>query len=241
VNAPGAQTLWLERLDEAVNFTRWVGDEIRPFLRGRALEVGCGSGTHTELLARCCETVVAVDLDPVFAAAARGRFAGNPKVQVIEGDARRLPELGRFDTIVMLDVLEHIDDDVGTLADLGRRLTEGGRLVLKVPAHPALYGALDAAIEHRRRYGRKSLATAAERAGLALVHCKFFNLAAAPGWWLNGRVLKRGAPPEGQIRLYDRLVPAFRLIDRFTGPPFGASLIAAAEPRSAGRNAADAG
>jgi len=84
-------------------------------------------------------------------------------------------------------------------------------------------------------------AAAAERAGLALVHCKFFNLAAAPGWWLNGRVLKRGEPPEGQIRLYDRLVPAFRLIDRFTGPPFGASLIAAAEPLSAGRNAADAG
>jgi hypothetical protein len=58
---------------------------------------------------------------------------------------------------------------------------------------------------------------------------------------LNGRVLKRGEPPEGQIRLYDRLVPAFRLIDRFTGPPFGASLIAAAELRSAGRNDADAG
>ena len=237
MTAPGPQALWLERLDEAVNFTRWVGEEIRPFLGGRALEVGCGSGTHTELLARCCEAVIAVDLDPSFVAAASRRFAGNPRVEVIEGDARRLPELGRFDTIVMLDVLEHIEDDVATLAALGRRLAPGGRLVLKVPAHPSLYGALDAAIGHHRRYGRDSLALAAGRAGLALVHCRFFNLAAAPGWWLNARVLKRSEPPEGQIRLYDRLVPAFRLLDRLTGPPFGASLIAAAVPASSSADA----
>lgn len=240
MSAPGAQALWLERLDEAANFTRWVGEEIRPFLRGRVLEVGCGSGTYTDLLARSCEAVVGIDLDPAFAAAARRRFAEHPRVQIMEGDARRLPDLGRFDTIVMLDVLEHIEDDVGALAELGRKLAEGGRLVLKVPAHPALYGALDAAIGHHRRYGRRSLTAAAERAGLALVHCKFFNLAAAPGWWLNGRVLKRSDPPEGQLRLYDRLVPAFRLLDRFTGPPFGASLIAVAEPVGSRPDAATA-
>ena len=75
MSAPGAQALWLERLDEAANFTRWVGEEIRPFLRGRVLEVGCGSGTYTDLLARSCEAVVGIDLDPAFAAAARRRFA----------------------------------------------------------------------------------------------------------------------------------------------------------------------
>jgi SAM-dependent methyltransferase len=222
-----AQAAWLERLEEAGNFTRWVGEEIRPFLRGRALEVGCGTGTYTELLARWCDEVVAVDLDPAFAAVARERFAREARVRVIEGDARLLPELGRFDSIVMLDVLEHIEDDVAMLRMLGDRLTQAGRLVLKVPAVPALYGALDAAIGHHRRYSRRSLADAAGRAGLALEACRSFNLAAAPGWWVNGRLLGRTHPPEAQLRLYDRLVPVFRFIDRVSGPPIGTSLIAA--------------
>lgn len=232
-----AQALWLERLEEAGNFTRWVGAKIRPFVRGRVLEVGCGTGTYTELLAGWSDAVVAVDLDPAFAAATRRRFADRPQVQVLEGDVRRLPALGRFDSIVMLDVLEHIEDDVGTLAGLRDLLAEAGRLVLKVPASPALYGALDSAIGHHRRYSRGSLAEAASRAGLVLTECRPFNLAAAPGWWLNGRVLRRSHPPQHQLRLYDRLVPAFRLVDRLTGPPFGTSLIAAAHRADAGLNA----
>jgi SAM-dependent methyltransferase len=228
-----AQALWLERLDEAGNFNRWVGDAIRPFVRGRVLEVGCGTGTYTQLLAGWADEVVAVDIDPAFAAAARARFAGRPGVQVIECDARQLPELGRFETIVMLDVLEHVEDDGGMLGMLGQRLTESGRLVLKVPALQCLYGALDAEIGHHRRYSRRSLAAAAERAGLTLAECRPFNLAAAPGWWLNGRVLRRTHPPEAQLRLYDRLVPAFRLLDRLTGPVVGTSLIAAACRRGA--------
>ena len=228
-----AQAAWLEQLEEAANFTRWVGEEIRPFVRGRALEVGCGTGTYTALLARWCGEVVAVDLDPVFAKAARERFAGEPRVRVIEGDARLLPELGSFDTIVMLDVLEHIEDDTGTLRLLGERLSDGGRLVLKVPALPALYGTLDEAIGHHRRYSRRTLSQAAERAGLTLVECRSFNLAAAPGWWMNGKLLRRTHPPEAQVRLYDRLVPVFRAVDRLTGPPLGASLIAAARRRRA--------
>jgi len=227
-----AQALWLERLDEAGNFTRWVGEAIRPFVRGRVLEIGCGTGTYTQFLAGWVDEVIAVEIEREFAEAARQRFAGRPGVRVIEADARKLPELGRFDTVVMLDVLEHIENEVGMLAILGERLSEEGRLVLKVPALHCLYGSLDAAIGHHRRYSRSSLAAAAERAGLMLADCRPFNMAAAPGWWLNGRLLRRTHPPETQLRLYDRLVPAFRLLDRLTGPPVGASLIASLRRRS---------
>lgn len=223
-----AQALWLERLEEATNFTRWVGEEIRPFIRGRVLEVGCGAGTYTQLFAGWADAVVAVDIDPGFATATAQRFADDDKVQVQQADARRLPALGTFDTIVMLDVLEHIEDDVATLAALREMLTESGAVVLKVPALPQLYGALDAAIGHYRRYTRNTLARTAARASLVISECRSFNLAAAPGWWLNGRILRRTHPPENQLRLYDRLVPAFRLVDRLTGPPFGTSLIAVA-------------
>jgi 2-polyprenyl-3-methyl-5-hydroxy-6-metoxy-1,4-benzoquinol methylase len=171
--------------------------------------------------------VVAVDIDPSFAAATARRFANNPKVECSK-QTRNGSEYGSFDTIVMLDVLEHIEDDVGTLAALRGMLNEKGSIVLKIPALPQLYGALDAAIGHYRRYTRRSLAETAARANLVLAECRSFNLAAAPGWWLNGRILRRTNPPENQLRLYDRLVPAFRMVDRLTGPPFGTSLIAAA-------------
>ena len=226
-----AQAAWLEGLEEAENFTRWVADEIAPFLHGRALEIGCGTGTYTELLARRCEEVIAVEIDPAFAARTRERFADRPRVRVVEGDARLLPELGRFDTIVMLDVLEHIEDDVAMLRSLQDRLSPDGRLVLKVPASPALYGTLDSAIGHYRRYSRRTLSQTAAQAGLDLIACRPFNLAAAPGWWLNGRLLKRTHPPQAQLRLYDRLVPVFRAVDRLTGPPLGTSWIAAARRR----------
>lgn len=233
-----AQAQWLERLEEAGNFTRWVAEAIRPFVRGRVLEVGCGTGTYTELLASWSEAVVAVDLDAGFAEATRRRFADRRTIQVLEGDARALPALGCFDTIVMLDVLEHIEDDADTLARLRNLLApETGRIVLKVPSLSALYGTLDSAIGHYRRYSRKSLAEAAGRAGLQLADCRAFNLAAVPGWWFNGRVLRRTHPPETQLRFYDRLVPVFRLVDRVTGPPFGTSLIAILRHDQSGSNA----
>jgi SAM-dependent methyltransferase len=226
------QEFWLQSLSRADAFTRWVLDEISPWLGQRVLEVGCGIGTYTAEMAVGSRKVVAMDMERAFIDEAARRLGQHPNVQLICGDATetQLPKTNDepFDTVVLLDVLEHIEDDVALLARLRSRLRPGGHLVLKVPAMPSLYSPMDEAIGHWRRYGRRGLTQVISRAGLEVVRVWAFNTAAVPGWWWNGRVLKLRSPPQEQVALYNRLVPVLRPLDRLTRMFCGLSLLAVA-------------
>src|SRR5207302_3576978 len=117
----------------------------------------------------------------------------------------------RLATIICLNVLEHIADDVDSLAAMRELLQPGGRLVLLVPSLPSIYGTLDAALGHVRRYTPAQLRDKFARTGSGLAHLQDFNLAGVPGWWLTGRILKRRLIPTASLGLYDALVPLFRL------------------------------
>jgi hypothetical protein len=111
-------------------------------------------------------------------------------------------------------------------------LVPGGRLLLFVPAFPALWGTLDVADHHCRRYGRSELATKVGEAGFSVERLAFTNPLGILGWALNGKLLKRQVVSAGQLRLYDRLVPALSRLERVVRPPFGLSLVAVAAKRS---------
>jgi SAM-dependent methyltransferase len=226
------QDFWLQNLSKADAFTRWVLGEISPWLGQRVLEVGCGIGTYTAEMAAGARKIVAMDMERTFVAEAAERLRQYPNVQLICGDATATdiprPDGEAFDTVVLLDVLEHIEDDVALLARLRARLGPGGHLILKVPAMPSLYSPMDEAIGHWRRYDRSGLTQVISRAGLELVRVWSFNTAAVPGWWWNGRVRKLRSPPQGQVALYNRLVPVLRPLDRLTRMFCGISLLAVA-------------
>jgi 2-polyprenyl-3-methyl-5-hydroxy-6-metoxy-1,4-benzoquinol methylase len=224
----GEQAFWLAHLGAADRFTSWVISEIRPYLGRAILEVGCGTGTFTRCLARDAERVLALDIDPRFAAEARTAMAHAAHVRVECADATVTPLARDFDTVVLLDVLEHIADDIGFLRKLRDALRPGGRIVIKVPAIPRLFCRMDAAIGHHRRYSRSTLAHALAAVGFVLDVCKPFNAAAIAGWWLNGKVLKRTMPPAEQVGAFNRLVPVLSRAERLLRTPFGLSLIAAA-------------
>ncbi|HTD26018.1 MAG TPA: methyltransferase domain-containing protein, partial [Candidatus Elarobacter sp.] len=131
----------------------------------------------------------------------------------------------RFDTVVCANVLEHVADDAASLRAMRALLAPGGRVVLIVPALHALYGTIDAAIGHHRRYTREEIDAKLHAAGLEVEHVSYFNLLGMVGWWLNARVLKRRSVPGLQARLNDRLVPLLRL-ERRLKPPIGMSLLA---------------
>jgi SAM-dependent methyltransferase len=223
-----AQDFWLENLGQAGRFNAWVMAEIAPFLGRRVLEVGCGIGTFTALMSVRGHAVSAVDINPEYVTAARRRLAGTPGVEVAEGDATAMDWPQAFDTVVVLDVLEHIADDVGFLRRLSSALRPGGNLVIKVPAGRWLYSPMDEAIGHHRRYTPRALTEAYTRAGFGRPQVKWFNAAGVLGWWLNGRVLKRETPPATQVGLFERLLPAIRAADRLNPLPIGLSLIASA-------------
>ncbi|MGF1500168.1 MAG: class I SAM-dependent methyltransferase, partial [Elainellaceae cyanobacterium] len=178
----GAQTFWLENLKFASHYNQWIFSQIQPYLGAEVLEVGCGNGNFSVLIAPQCDRLVALDLDKDYVQQTRMRLRGNHRVEVLMADATQFNCDRSFDTIVMLDVLEHIEDDVGTLCTLSRLLKPGGRLVLKVPALEALYSPMDRAIGHYRRYRKATLKAAFEAAGLQASQVWYFNLAGIPGW-----------------------------------------------------------
>jgi SAM-dependent methyltransferase len=131
----------------------------------------------------------------------------------------------RLDTIVCLNVLEHIEDDRAALARLFASLEPGGRLVLLVPAHRWLYGAIDRAIHHYRRYERAELVERLRETGFAVEHVAFFNRLGIVGWYLNSVLARRTTVPGVQARLQSLLVPLLR-VESLLPLPFGLSLIA---------------
>ncbi len=224
----GAATL--ERLAAAPNYNRWMFDRLRPWVGHRVLEIGSGIGNLSAFLLDR-ERLVLTDTASDYLDRLRARFAGRPNVGIarlyLPDDHADLAG-ERFDTIICLNVLEHVEDDHTSLVVMRRLLVPGGRLVLLVPALRALYGTLDAALGHHRRYGRRDLVTKFAAAGLALRHLEYFNLAGIPGWWLAGRVLRRRLIPAASLRWYDALVPLFRL-ERLLPWRIGQSLIAIGE------------
>ena len=221
----------LERLAAAApRYNAWLIERVLPWVGRRVLEIGAGVGTMSAFLTDR-ERVVLTDTNAGYLERLRARFAGQPQVRVM---ALRLPatngdlQAERLDTIICLNVLEHVREDELSLATMFQMLQPGGRLVLLVPSLPAIYGTLDRALGHFRRYTPSELRQKYAAAGFHMRHLEYFNMAGIPGWWFTGRVLRRELIPTGSLRWYDALVPLFRL-ERFLPWRLGQSLIAVGE------------
>ena len=213
----------LESLDDALNYRDWIVDLAAPNLGDRLLEVGAGHGTFTERFADL-GSVVAVEPDEYAAARLSERFDTDDRVITVSGVASDVDTDG-FDGAVMINVLEHIDDEAAILADLHRRLAPDGHLVLWVPAFMILFSDFDRRLGHHRRYRRRALETLIEANGFELVTSRYVNL---PGWfsWLL-MVRLAGIEPTNAatIRIFDRwIVPVVRWIEDRIRMPFGQSI-----------------
>jgi 2-polyprenyl-3-methyl-5-hydroxy-6-metoxy-1,4-benzoquinol methylase len=221
----------LRNLGAVAGFNRYMYRTIAPFLGRRVLEVGAGIGNLTIHLARGRE-VVATELDAGYVETLRHRFRDRVSVDVERWDVCEpfSRTSAKFDSVVCLNVLEHIDDEGAALARVREVLRPDGALVLLVPAHPALFSSLDEAVGHRRRYARHDLETTLARAGYDIDRLFAFNFWGLFGWWLNGVVLRRRRLPGEQLSLFGRLSGPLTLVERLLGPPVGLSWIAIAHP-----------
>jgi SAM-dependent methyltransferase len=227
-DAVGAATL--QHISRAPAFNRWMFDRLSRWIGSRVLEVGSGIGNMSRFFIDR-ERVVLTDTEAAYRAVLEEKYGARENVDVVNLSLPEVPGAlsGQdFDTIVCLNVLEHIDDDVASLQAMYDMMQPAGRLVLLVPAFPALYGTHDRALGHYRRYTRKLLRARYASAGFAMRHLEYFNLAGMPGWWVTGRVLRRDLIPTGSLALYDMLVPLFRL-ERLIPFRVGQSLIAIGE------------
>lgn len=211
---------------EAANYTAWLLQRAARFPARRILDLGAGVGSFTEPLSRRAD-VVALEPDPAFVEVLRERFAGRSGVTVVEGDASSPGIAGPFEVAICFNVLEHIADDVGTLRRVSDVLAPGGHLLLLVPAHALLYGAIDRSVGHERRYSKGLLGSRLVEAGLVVDELSYVNPVGALGWLVASRLLHRSQVPAGQLELFDRLVPLLRALDRLR-LPFGLSVWAVA-------------
>jgi glycosyltransferase involved in cell wall biosynthesis len=223
----------LVSLSNVTRFNRWMGDVVRPFLGTRVLEIGAGIGNLT---ARFCprDAYTVTDVNPLHLDYLARTFRARPYVEVRKcdlADARDFEALaGRFDTVVCLNVLEHVPDEARALANLRHALEPCGRVILLVPQGPRLYGTLDQVLGHVRRYTRDSLRAALDAAGLEVETMFDFNRATTPAWWLNGRVLRRRHFGRVQLKLVNHTVWLLRPLDKVL-PWKGTSLVAVAKRR----------
>jgi SAM-dependent methyltransferase len=212
--------------ETAPNYLSWIAEMIDPYLGHRVLELGAGIGTITERYAPGRD-VVASDLSDECIIALDSRFAQTDNVTVVRSDLRELDAAGeRFDSVVMLNVLEHIEDDVGVLSMLPSVLVPGGRIILYVPALNALYGAWDRRVGHFRRYSKWRLREIAREAGLDIVELRYANSLAIPAWAAFSRSNIQRTQSTG-LSVWDRTgVPLSRALERRVRVPLGLNVLA---------------
>jgi SAM-dependent methyltransferase len=220
----------LSTMDAMRTYNEWLWKRIRPFVGQRVLEAGCGTGTMTRRLVTR-RRVVALDSDLHYVSALAGRYAGRSNVRVLQADlsAETWPELQeeQFDTIICMNVLEHVPDDQHVLQRFGQLLRPGGHLILLVPAHQRLYGTLDRALGHYRRYEFASLREQLRGCGFGVERMCHLNPTGTLGWFINGRILRRTVLPPFQTRLYDFMYPVLSLVELLR-LPLGLSVLAIA-------------
>jgi SAM-dependent methyltransferase len=214
----------------------YIARHVKPPKGARILEIGCGTGHNLPMLGAFGE-VDAIEIDPAAAAIASQRL-GKPV------GSSPLPELtgvaeGQYDLIAVLDVIEHIDDDVAALRAMAKRLKPGGKILIAVPAHQWMWSAHDVVNHHKRRYSKATLTDALRKAGLGWSQLRWFNsllfpaaIAARVAGKLTGKDDSDDSPPAKPLNwAFEKIFGLERhLLGRVPLPP-GLSLIVVAQPK----------
>jgi glycosyltransferase involved in cell wall biosynthesis len=213
---PGARIL--DTFADTPRFNKWMAETIRPFAGLRILELGAGIGNLTTQLSARRLRYVATDIDPEHVARLRTRFLNRPNLEIGHCDLTEPEDFAPFarqmDTVICLNVLEHVADDRVALGNIASTLTAGGRAIVLVPQGQSIYGTLDEALGHYRRYSEPELRKKMELAGLRLETMIEFNRVSRLAWYVNGKILKRRTLGRFQLWAFDRLVWLWRRIDR---------------------------
>lgn len=207
----------LDALAGAKRFNAWMADTIQPYIGKRVLETGAGIGNLTRILCPRRELYIAGDIDAEYLARLRARFQHRPKMEVRHCDlanpADFEPLAGSVDTVVCLNVLEHVEGEMASLHNIYAALKPGGRAIILVPHGQEIFGSLDTALGHYRRYAREELQRKMEQAGFRVERILDFNRVSRPAWYVTGRLLKRKTISRFQLRIFDSLVWLWRRID----------------------------
>jgi len=221
----------LAAMVEAHNYYDWLLSYFGAHLKGRVIEVGAGIGTLSRLILRFQDVRQLTAVEPaanLFPMLLQ-QIGADGRVKLLKGYLQDVAARGSADTLVSVNMLEHVEDDEAFLRLAYQALLPGGVCLLFAPAIQGLYGSLDRAFEHFRRYSKRELALKLSAAGFQIELLRYFNLPGVFAWFIAGKVLGKTSLRVRDTRLYDRwVVPWISTLERYWEPPLGQSLLAVA-------------
>ncbi|WP_017325456.1 bifunctional 2-polyprenyl-6-hydroxyphenol methylase/3-demethylubiquinol 3-O-methyltransferase UbiG [Synechococcus sp. PCC 7336] len=220
----------LEAMSFARNYHKWIMAEFHSYLGGSVAEVGAGIGNFSKLVLEAnIKNLKAFEPSQNMYPLLKETLSQDRGAEAINGFFGRADPGESFDSILYVNVLEHIEDDASELANAHKALNMNGHLLIFVPALPWLYSELDKQVGHFRRYLKQDLVSRAQQAGFTIVKARYFDLVGIIPWYFNFVLLKNSIDGNS-ISLYDRLVvPPMRFIEGLVAPPLGKNVLLVAK------------
>ncbi len=223
----------LAAIASADKFNQWMYDTIKPYVKGHLLEIGSGIGNISQHFLLNNTNTTLTDLRQSYCDVLEQKFKNYPNLKGIIKVNLTHPKfeteyahlLGQFDSIVAMNVVEHIENDSLALANCYKLLSKGGHVIILVPAYQFLYNKFDTGLEHFRRYTKTRLTHLIKSNNFEIVHNQYFNFVGIAGWFVTGSILRKESIPEGQMGLYNKLVPAIKIVDKIVFNTMGLSTV----------------
>jgi SAM-dependent methyltransferase len=219
----------LDALAEAKNYYAWVMKQFDPFLGPTVIEAGAGIGTFSEFLISNPKVQKLFAIEPASNTypLLEERFKKDDRVETRRGFLTDHYKTLSANAVVAVNVLEHVENHEEFLTEAREAVVPGGALLLFVPALPGIYGSLDKAFEHHRRYTRRTLRDVIEKAGWKPRRISYMNMPGIAAWFMAGRVMKKTNIAPAETRAYDRLVvQILSKVESLIEAPIGSNLVA---------------
>lgn len=221
----------LQIMEEAPRYSEWVYSLIKPFLSGKVLEIGAGTGNISKYIigeGSNIKSFTCIEPDAECCSRLEEKIRhinNNISIDIHNSDFFNCGLTCEYDTIVLINVLEHFEDDIETLKKIFSLLSPNGRLILFVPAFQALYGSIDKKLNHYRRYDIKDLKNKLYEQCFSIDHIRYYNAIGFFGWWVNNKLFRRKDQSFLQVKIFDNIVLPFqRRIETVVKFPFGQNL-----------------
>lgn len=216
----------LEAMSFAKNYHQWIFDEFHPYLGDSVAEVGAGVGSFSSLVLQAnINSLVAFEPSQNMYPLLEKTLDKDRRAKAINDFFGAATTSNRFDSVLYVNVLEHIEDDAAELAKAYKALNLNGHLLIFVPALPWLYSKLDKEVGHFRRYIKKDLLELTKKAGFSIIKAKYFDMAGIIPWYINFVLLKNSISGSN-VDMYDRMVvPMMRVIEQLVSPPIGKNVL----------------
>ncbi len=231
IDPVGSHTLQV--IAKAGQFNYWMYSEFRSFLKGELLEIGSGIGNISQLVVNDGLSVTLSDYNNEYYELLKKKFSGSSYVKSIIQTDLLHPNFeenyaglrGKFDSIFLLNVIEHLQDDAKAVANCNFMLKPGGYLIVLAPAYQWLYCRLDKELGHYRRYTLRKISEVLINKGFKIISKKYFNFLGICGWFFSGKILRTKKLGKNEITAFNDLVPFAKMLDKITFNKTGLSVI----------------